>query len=158
MQFKEIIGQQEVKHNLVELVQHNRLSHALLFIGKEGSGALSLAIAFSQYMVCEKVNGQWSAMSKPAEPSLFGDDPHSPPLLHPTHLKMLAVFALHVQKLSNSFIPIFISLIRLLPKNPERHPSAPIIFRNGESLSKVILTAMYMTGFSSLVLKTSRAI
>ena len=62
MQFKDIIGQAEVKHNLVELVQHNRLSHALLFIGKEGSGALPLALAFAQYVVCETVNGKWSAV------------------------------------------------------------------------------------------------
>ncbi len=81
MQFKEIIGQQVVKHNLAELVKHNRLSHALLFIGKEGSGALSLAIALSQYMVCEKVNGHWSAVTKTA-PSLFGDEPHSPLTTH----------------------------------------------------------------------------
>jgi DNA polymerase-3 subunit delta' len=80
MQFKEIIGQQEVKRNLVELVQHNRLSHALLFIGKEGVGALPLAIALSQYVVCEQVNRQYSVTNKHAEPSLFGDDPHSPPV------------------------------------------------------------------------------
>ena len=78
MQFKEIIGQQEVKHNLIELVQHNRLSHALLFIGKEGVGALPLAIALSQYVVCEKVSRQWSVINNPAEPSLFGDDSHLP--------------------------------------------------------------------------------
>jgi len=78
MQFKDIIGQQGVKHNLAELVQHNRLSHALLFIGKEGVGALPLSIALSQYVVCEKVNSQWSPANKPAEPSLFGDDPLSP--------------------------------------------------------------------------------
>jgi hypothetical protein len=42
MLFKDIIGQQEVKQHLIELVQHNRLSHALLFLGKEGSGALPL--------------------------------------------------------------------------------------------------------------------
>ena len=66
MQFKDIIGQAEVKHNLVELVQHNRLSHALLFLGKEGSGVLSLALAFAQYVVCEKVSGKWSAVSKAA--------------------------------------------------------------------------------------------
>jgi len=40
------------------MVQHNRLSHALLFLGKEGSGALPLALALSQYVVCEKVNTQ----------------------------------------------------------------------------------------------------
>jgi DNA polymerase-3 subunit delta' len=72
MQFKDIIGQPEVKHNLVELVQHNRLSHALLFLGKEGSGVLPLALAFAQYVVCETVNGK----SKHATgPSLFGDEP-----------------------------------------------------------------------------------
>jgi DNA polymerase III subunit delta' len=51
MLFKEIIGQQEVKQHLAEMVEHNRLSHALLFLGKEGSGALPLAIAFAQYIV-----------------------------------------------------------------------------------------------------------
>ncbi len=55
MHFKDIIGQSLVKKQLIELVQHNRLSHALLFLGKEGSGALPLALAFSQYLVCEKV-------------------------------------------------------------------------------------------------------
>ncbi|MBL0306687.1 MAG: hypothetical protein IPQ25_11845 [Chitinophagaceae bacterium] len=71
MQFADIIGQQEVKQQLAELVQHNRLSHALLFLGKEGSGSLSLALAFSQYVVCEKVNGKNTAIQ--AGPSLFGD-------------------------------------------------------------------------------------
>jgi len=73
MLFNEIIGQQEVKKRLAELVQHNRLSHALLFIGKEGAGALSLAIALSQYIVCEKVSGQSSMAGKAGELALFGD-------------------------------------------------------------------------------------
>src|SRR5688572_14739071 len=81
---------------------------------------------------------------------------HHSPL--PTHLKMLAPFALHVQKLSNSFTPIFISRIRLLSKNPARHLSARIIFQSGESLLKAIPMAMYMIGFSSLVQRTSKAI
>lgn len=50
MLFKDVIGQKEVKQQLVEMVQHNRLSHALLFLGKEGSGALPLAMAFAQYV------------------------------------------------------------------------------------------------------------
>ena len=74
MQFANIIGQQPVKQQLAELVQHNRLSHALLFLGKEGSGALSLAIAFAQYVVCEKVNGRQSTVnSQQPGPSLFGE-------------------------------------------------------------------------------------
>jgi hypothetical protein len=39
-------------------VQYNRLSHALLFLGREGSGALPLAMAFAQYVVCDTVNGR----------------------------------------------------------------------------------------------------
>lgn len=70
MQFKDIIGQQGVKENLVELVLHNRLSHALLFLSKEGSGALPLALAFAQYVVCEKTNGKQTSVSGP---SLFGE-------------------------------------------------------------------------------------
>ncbi|MBD0368058.1 MAG: hypothetical protein ICV53_18385 [Flavisolibacter sp.] len=70
MQFKDIIGQKEVKQHLVEMAQHNRLSHALLFLGKEGTGALPLAIAFAQYLVCQKVNDRMAL-----EPSLFETPP-----------------------------------------------------------------------------------
>jgi DNA polymerase III subunit delta' len=53
MLFSDLIGQQDVRKHLVEMIRYNRLSHALLFAGKEGSGALPLAIAFSQYIMCE---------------------------------------------------------------------------------------------------------
>ncbi len=53
MQFKDIVGQQAVKQHLIEMVEQNRLSHALLFLGKEGSGALPLALAFAQFVVCQ---------------------------------------------------------------------------------------------------------
>lgn len=52
MQFQKIIGQQIVKEQLVQMIHQNRLSHALLFLSKEGSGALQLALAFAQYIVC----------------------------------------------------------------------------------------------------------
>ena len=70
MQFEKVIGQKEIKVQLMQMVQHNRLSHALLFLGKEGSGALALALAFAQYMVCWKVN---SEINNTPGPSLFGD-------------------------------------------------------------------------------------
>jgi DNA polymerase-3 subunit delta' len=54
MSFTSVIGQAPVKQHLVELVHSNRLSHALLFLGPEGSGALPLALAFAQYVVCEQ--------------------------------------------------------------------------------------------------------
>ena len=83
MQFSSIIGQSGVKQQLAELVLHNRLSHALLFLGKEGSGSLSLALAFAQYIVCEKVNGKQSGVGS-RDPiaigsGLFGDpEPQTP--------------------------------------------------------------------------------
>lgn len=67
MLFKDVIGQQEVKQQLVEMVQHNRLSHALLFLGKEGSGALPLAMAFAQYV------SLLPNKDKSPEASLFGE-------------------------------------------------------------------------------------
>ncbi|MDP9229544.1 MAG: hypothetical protein M3O67_02595 [Bacteroidota bacterium] len=77
MQFKDVIDQQEVKQQLTDMLQQNRLSHALLFLGKEGSGALSLAMAFAQYITCERVNRPKSGVGSPeSEPSLFGDDTH----------------------------------------------------------------------------------
>jgi DNA polymerase III subunit delta' len=80
MQFQSIIGQSETKQHLAEMVQHNRLSHALLFLGKEGSGSLQLAIALAQYLTCEKVNDRQSAdHAKQTGPSLFGDEPEQAP-------------------------------------------------------------------------------
>lgn len=69
MQFNEVIADNETKKRLKDLVQKNRLSHALLFLGREGSGALPLAIAFAQYVLCEKVN----AKSEKGAVSLFGE-------------------------------------------------------------------------------------
>ena len=51
MLFRDVIGQADVKKHLAEMVEQDRLSHALLFLGKEGSGALPLALAFAQYIV-----------------------------------------------------------------------------------------------------------
>jgi len=70
MQFDQVIADDRIKQRLKELVQKNRLSHALLFLSREGSGALPLAVAFAQYVLCEKVN---SKSTKNAI-SLFGEE------------------------------------------------------------------------------------
>jgi len=70
MLFKDVIGQEEVKQQLVDMVAHNRLSHALLFLGREGSGALPLAISFAQYVSLLPPQTDSSA-----ETSLFGEPP-----------------------------------------------------------------------------------
>ena len=52
MQFKDIIGQEDIKKHLINTVKENRVSHAQLFFGPEGSGKLALAVAFAQYVSC----------------------------------------------------------------------------------------------------------
>ena len=49
MQFKEIVGQAAIKQRLINSVTENRVSHAQLFLGPEGSGSLALAVAYAQY-------------------------------------------------------------------------------------------------------------
>jgi DNA polymerase-3 subunit delta' len=56
MLFNEVIGQTETKVKLRGLVEHNRLSHALLLNAPEGAGGLPLALAFAQFLLCDRVN------------------------------------------------------------------------------------------------------
>jgi DNA polymerase-3 subunit delta' len=53
MQFKDIIGQEEVKAKLLNTFKEGRVAHTQLFLGPEGAGSLPLAIAFSQFLNCK---------------------------------------------------------------------------------------------------------
>lgn len=53
MLFKEVVGNQETKKTLLQQAEGGRVSHALLFLGPEGSGKLATAIAYSQYLLCD---------------------------------------------------------------------------------------------------------
>jgi len=52
MQFKDIVGQLAVKKKLIKSVRDDRIPHAQLFVGHEGTGKLALAIAYAQYIAC----------------------------------------------------------------------------------------------------------
>lgn len=52
MFLSDIVGQQEVKGRLLKMVHENRLPHALLFNGADGSGNLLAAVAFAQFLFC----------------------------------------------------------------------------------------------------------
>jgi DNA polymerase-3 subunit delta' len=78
MLFTDVIGQRNTKQHLLEMVQQNRLGHALLFLGKEGSGALPLALAFAQYISLLP-----SSSKQNAEPSLFGEPAEIPKPVFP---------------------------------------------------------------------------
>lgn len=53
MNFSQIPGQKAVIDRLRSSVAENRVSHALLFYGPEGSGKFALALAFARYVNCE---------------------------------------------------------------------------------------------------------
>jgi len=52
MQFKEVIGQDNIKQKLIQAVSEDRIPHAQLFVGPPGNGKLALALAFAQYINC----------------------------------------------------------------------------------------------------------
>lgn len=52
MQFKEIVGHEHLKNHLLQSASSGRIPHAQLFVGPEGAGVLSMAIAYAQYVLC----------------------------------------------------------------------------------------------------------
>ncbi|MCB9188663.1 MAG: DNA polymerase III subunit delta [Flavobacteriales bacterium] len=53
MLFKDIIGRSDLKEHLKHTVQIKRISHAQMFLGKEGSGGIPMALAYARYILCE---------------------------------------------------------------------------------------------------------
>ena len=53
MTFSEVIGQQDIKGQLVQMVKENRLPHAIMFCGPQGSGKMAMALAFASYLLGE---------------------------------------------------------------------------------------------------------
>ncbi|MGB0892496.1 MAG: DNA polymerase III subunit delta', partial [Flavobacteriaceae bacterium] len=52
MLFNQIIGQEHIKKHLKVSAENGRIPHAQLFVGKEGSGTLPMAIAYAQFLLC----------------------------------------------------------------------------------------------------------
>jgi DNA polymerase-3 subunit delta' len=51
MGFEEVIGQQETQERLMQMVKEDRLPHAMMLCGPQGSGKKALAIAFACYLL-----------------------------------------------------------------------------------------------------------
>ena len=54
MLFSDVIGQQEVKHLLNQMIKAQHVPHALLFAGPEGTGKLPMALALAQRLLCNE--------------------------------------------------------------------------------------------------------
>ncbi len=58
MLFKDILGLSHIKNHLAQSADEGRIPHAQLFVGPEGCGALPMALAYMQYIVCSNKNGE----------------------------------------------------------------------------------------------------
>ncbi|GHV33269.1 DNA polymerase III subunit delta [Bacteroidia bacterium] len=52
MFFKNIVGQQETKHRLIQSVKDGYIPHARMISGPEGIGKMALALAYARYLSC----------------------------------------------------------------------------------------------------------
>ncbi len=53
MYFRDIVGQEDIKRQLIQTAKSGILPHAQLFTEKGGSGAFNLALAYARYLNCE---------------------------------------------------------------------------------------------------------
>lgn len=58
MLFSQIIGQENIKKHLISSADNGRIPHAQLFVAPTGSGALPMAIAYAQYILCKNSGGE----------------------------------------------------------------------------------------------------
>ena len=61
----EVIGQQDIWNRLMEMVQENRVPHALMFCGPQGCGKLAVALAFASYLLGERNETDAAAKALP---------------------------------------------------------------------------------------------
>lgn len=65
MLFKEILGLKHIKNHLTSSADAGRIPHAHLFVGPEGCGALAMAVAYAQYLLCGNTAGENSRGEDP---------------------------------------------------------------------------------------------
>ena len=64
MLFDNIIGQEHIKSHLQTSAENGRIPHAQLFVGKEGSGTLPMAIAYAQFLLTHFSDNKEASMVK----------------------------------------------------------------------------------------------
>ena len=58
MQFSKVIGQKEAQQRLKQLVDEQRIPHAMLITGPEGCGKMAMALAFASFLLGERWDGR----------------------------------------------------------------------------------------------------
>ena len=70
MNFSEVIGQEEAKERLKQLVEEHHLPHAMMLCGPTGSGKLALATAFACYLLDDGSPSAKAMLEKLEHPDL----------------------------------------------------------------------------------------
>lgn len=120
MDWKEVIGQQEMQQRLMQLVQEERVPHALLFWGPAGAGKMALALAFASQLL----SGEKASVAEDDGFMMAAEDPRvtknkamlrewTHPDLHFTFptIKLPSMGSDH-QPVSNDFVKQWIALLK----------------------------------------------
>jgi DNA polymerase-3 subunit delta' len=81
--FEQVIGQREVQERLMQMVNEDRLPHAIMLCGPQGTGKLALAVGFAKVLLAEKVNSMFADASEYVESPMLKNLEH--PDLHFTY-------------------------------------------------------------------------
>ena len=76
MKFSEVIGQEEVKQRLQQMVSEDRLPHAIMLCGPQGVGKLALAVSFGCYLLAPQSDTQGQQKEHPMLQKLEHPDLH----------------------------------------------------------------------------------
>lgn len=112
MTFDEVIGQEDVKERLMQMVSESRLPHAIMLCGPAGSGKLAIATAFACHLLrsSASANGQSSASTEAMLRKLEHPDLH---FTYPT-IKLPSMGADH-KPVSDDFAAEWYDLLRESP-------------------------------------------
>ncbi|MCK9480967.1 MAG: hypothetical protein M0R38_04285 [Bacteroidia bacterium] len=108
MKFKELAIAQLIVDRLTNLGKINKIPHAILFSGHEGSGNLATAIAFSQYILCDN----------PTENDSCGECPNCKKVseyIHPDIFFSFPFISAKDQELSTAFIEEWRNMLKSTP-------------------------------------------
>ncbi len=53
MLFNEVVGQADIKTRMIQEINSEKISHAQMFLGRNGYGNLALALAYTQFLFCK---------------------------------------------------------------------------------------------------------
>ena len=120
MTFSEVIGQEEVKQRLLQMVDEDRLPHAIMLCGPTGIGKKALAVAFACHLLSLPKEGH-------AEAALFGaggEQPEHPMLRKLEHPDLHFTFpTIKLPSMGSDHMPVSDDFARewheqLIPTSP----------------------------------------